>query len=152
MHYKLILDSAWPFLSLPRWCYSCILSLSIFRGVVVVITTKRHVVKVNVIVVEFQEILRIIIADVVVEIERRSLTADHGESGEGHASGGQTIIDHCYCWRLRLVRLAYLTRLKLTADFLAGGLIRLLDQDCMMVEHCLLSVSLPTITSSIIWP
>ena len=83
MQYKLILDSARPFFSLFRgssWCYYCVV-------VIIGITKKQNVVWViEFIVIEFQEmVMRIIITGVVMEVERCTLAADHGESGEGHA-------------------------------------------------------------------
>lgn len=84
MQYKLILDSARPFLSLFRGCSCCYYCVVVIVG----ITKKQNVVWViEFIVIEFQEMMVriIIIAGVVMEVERCTLAADHGESGEGHA-------------------------------------------------------------------
>jgi hypothetical protein len=61
--------------------------------VVVVITKQHNVVNVIVIVVEFQEMVRIINTGVVMEVERCAMAADHGEGGEGHAGDGNSIMD-----------------------------------------------------------
>lgn len=62
--------------------------------VVVVIITKQHnVVNVFVIVVEFQEMVRIIITGIVVKVERCTMAADHGEGGEGHDGDGNSIME-----------------------------------------------------------